>query len=179
MSKCGIVMNIKIVGRKVNLRDNFKNLAEKKLSKFEKIFDENAEAVVTVTLARNHQTVEITVNQRGVFYRAESTAMEMNDALDIAISKLGKQIRKNKTKLENSKKMKVQEFEEVYYDEPEDEFTVSRVKRFSVKVMTVDEAILQMNLLGHEFFLFRNDENGEINVVYKRKDGDYGLLDPN
>ena len=92
-------MKITITGRKVNLRDNFKELAKKKLSRFDRIFDEDADANVVVTLEKNRQTVEITIKQRGMIYRAESTALEMNDALDQVMSALGRQIRKNKTKL--------------------------------------------------------------------------------
>ena len=171
-------MKITIVGRKVNLRDNFKELAEKKLSKFDRIFDEDAEATVTVTVERNRQTVEITIKQRGMIYRAEETTQEMNEALDHVVTALGKQIRRNKTKLERTKKMQPVELTDTYYDEPDEEYQLVRTKRFFVKVMTPEEAILQMNLLGHEFFMFRDDVSGEINVVYRRKDGDYGLLVP-
>ncbi len=169
-------MKIKIVGRKVNLRDNFKTLVEKKLSKYDRIFDEDAEAVVTVTLERNRQTVEVTIKQRGMFYRAEASEMEMNDALDIAIHKMGRQIRKNKTKLENTRKVKPIEFSDDLYDEPEEVFNIIKYKKFVVRTMTAEEAILQMNLLGHEFFMFKNPE-GDIGVVYKRKDGNYGVLE--
>ena len=171
-------MKITIVGRKVNLRDNFKELAEKKLSKFDRIFDDEAEATVTVTVERNRQTVEITIKQRGMIYRAEETTQEMNEALDHVVAALGKQIRRNKTKLERTKKMQPVELTDTYYDEPDEEYQLVRTKRFFVKVMTPEEAILQMNLLGHEFFMFRDDVSGEINVVYRRKDGDYGLLVP-
>ena len=171
-------MKITIVGRKVNLRDNFKELAEKKLSKFDRIFDEDAEATVTVTVERNRQTVEITIKQRGMIYRAEETTQEMNEALDHVVAALGKQIRRNKTKLERTKKMQPVELTDTYYDEPDEEYQLVRTKRFFVKVMTPEESILQMNLLGHEFFMFRDDVSGEINVVYRRKDGDYGLLVP-
>ena len=171
-------MKITIVGRKVNLRDNFKELAEKKLSKFDRIFDEDAEATVTVTVERNRQTVEITIKQRGMIYRAEETTQEINEALDHVVAALGKQIRRNKTKLERTKKMQPVELTDTYYDEPDEEYQLVRTKRFFVKVMTPEEAILQMNLLGHEFFMFRDDVSGEINVVYRRKDGDYGLLVP-
>ena len=171
-------MKITIVGRKVNLRDNFKELAEKKLSKFDRIFDEDAEATVTVTVERNRQTVEITIKQRGMIYRAEETTQEMNEALDHVVAALGKQIRRNTTKLERTKKMQPVELTDTYYDEPDEEYQLVRTKRFFVKVMTPEEAILQMNLLGHEFFMFRDDVSGEINVVYRRKDGDYGLLVP-
>lgn len=172
-------MKITIVGRKVNLRNNFKDLVEKKLQKFDRIFDEDAEVTVTVTVERNRQTVEITAVQRGMIYRAEDTAEEMNEALDNVISALGRQIRKNKTRLEKAKKMAPgAELADEYYEEPDEEPEVARVKRFFVEVMTPEEAILQMEMLDHEFFLFRDDASGEINVVYRRKDGAYGLLVP-
>lgn len=174
----GRIMNINVIGRKVNLRDNFKVLVNKKLAKFQKIFDENAEATVKVTLEKSTQIVEITIKQRGVIYRAEADAPEMNEALDIVISKLQKQIRKNKTKLENLKKVTQVEFSEEYYDEPEEEHKITKVKKFSLKPMNVDEAILQMQLLGHEFFMFKDDTSGKISVVYKRRDGDFGLIEP-
>ena len=172
-------MKITIIGRKVNLRNNFKELAERKLAKFDRIFDEDAEAVVTVTVERNRQTVEITIRQRGMVFRAEETAMDMNEALDHVVSALGRQMRRNKTRLEKAKKVDPgMEFTDAYYDEPDEDLQVVRTKRFAVKVMTPEEAIMQMNMLGHEFFMFRDDDSGEINVVYRRKNGDYGLLVP-
>ncbi len=173
-------MKINVIGRKVSLRNNFKEMAERKLSKFDRIFDEDAEATVTATVERNCQRVEITIRQRGMIYRAEDTANEMNEALDHAISALGRQIRRNKTRLEKAKKMApgIVFSEDYYYDEPDESLDVVRTKRFFVEVMTPEEAILQMNMMDHEFFLFRDDESGEINVVYRRKDGAYGLLVP-
>ena len=128
-------MKITIVGRKVNLRDNFKELAEKKLSKFDRIFDEDAEATVTVTVERNRQTVEITIKQRGMIYRAEETTQEMNEALDHVVAALGKQIRRNKTKLERTKKMQPVELTDTYYDEPDEEYQLVRTKRFFRKIL--------------------------------------------
>lgn len=171
-------MNITIVGRKVNLRENFKELVQRKLSKFERIFDADADAVVTVTLEKNRQTVEITVRQRGMIYRAESTAAEMNEALDDVIAALGRQIRKNKTRLERAKKVQRFELVDEYYDEPDEEIEIAKRKTFRVETMHVDEAILQMNMLGHNFYMFRDDESGELNVVYKRRDGRYGVIEP-
>lgn len=179
-------MKYNIVGRKVNLRDNFKERVYKKLGKFEKIFGEDAEAVVTVTLEKNRQTVEVTIRDNGMLLRAESTAIEMNDALDSVVDILGGQIRKNKTKL--SKRFKPDSISK-YFDEgmtdseedyslEEDDYRVVRTKTFSVKPLSIEEAILQMNMIGHEFFMFRNAKSGEINVVYKRKNGTYGLLEP-
>ncbi len=173
------VMKVTVVGRKVNLRNNFKELVERKLSKFDRIFDEDAEAVVTATVEKNRQTVEITVTQRGMIYRAEDTSVEMNEAVDHVIAALGRQIRKNKTRLEKAQKMDPgAELMDDYYEEPDEDLQIARVKRFFVEVMTPEEAILQMDMLDHEFFLFRDDESGEVNVVYRRKDGGYGLLIP-
>jgi putative sigma-54 modulation protein len=180
-------MKISITGRKVNLRDNFKELATKKLSRFDRIFDEDAQANVVVTLERNRQTVEITIKSRGMIYRAEATDFEMNDALDQVINALGKQIRKNKTRLEKeihstALDQYVQDYlhnsEEESDESKSDEYKIVRTKHFFIKPLSVEEAILQMNLLGHQFFMFRDEASGEINVVYKRKDGNYGLLEP-
>lgn len=179
-------MNITIVGRKVTLKDHFKNLATKKLSRFDKIFDADADAHVVVTLERNRQTVEITIRNQGMLYRAEATDFEMNDALDQVISALGRQIRKNKSRLDKqlhsvALDQLVQEMPaeaEPATDGDEDEYRIVRTKHFPVKPLTVEEAVLQMNLLGHQFYMFRNGTTGEINVVYQRKNGDYGLLEP-
>ena len=171
-------MNITVIGRKVNLRENFKELVQRKLQKFERIFDADADATVTVTVERNRQTVEITVKQRGMIYRAEAAALEMNEALDDVVAALGRQIRKNKTRLERAKKVQQFELVDEYYDEPDEEIEIAKRKSFYVKTMTVEEAILQMNLLGHSFFMFRDEGSGEINVVYKRNDGKYGVLEP-
>ncbi len=175
-------MRTTIIGRKVNLRDHFKELVNKKLSRFDRIFDEDAQAKVVVTLEKNRQTVEITISSRGMIYRAESTKDEMNDALDEVIDALGGQIRRNKTRL--NKKLRAGAIEDMVAKEDEQEergdaFRIVRTKHFTVKPMDVEEAVLQMNLLGHQFFMFRNQDGGEINVVYRRKNGNYGLLEPN
>ena len=177
-------MKYNIVGRKVNLRDNFKERVYKKLGKFDKIFSEDAEVTVTVTLEKNRQTVEVTIFDNGMMYRAESTSLEMNDSLDSVVDILGGQIRKNKTKL--SKKLKPESIDQFFVDEDfddeavseDDDYEVVRKKTFSVKPLSTEEAILQMNMIGHEFFMFRNANTNEINVVYRRRDGKYGLLEP-
>ena len=129
--------------------------------------------------------MEVTIRDNGMMYRAESTALEMNDALDAVVDILGGQIRKNKTKL--SKKIRPESFEQYFDAEPtgyddytleDEDYVVFRTKTFSVKPLSVEEAILQMNMIGHEFFMFRNANTNEINVVYKRKNGTYGLLEP-
>jgi putative sigma-54 modulation protein len=119
-----------------------------------------------------------------MIYRAEATDFEMNDALDQVVSALGQQIRKNKSRLEKeihsaALDQYVQDYLQSADEEDTDnEYKIVRTKRFFVKPLSVEEAILQMNLLGHQFFMFRNESNGEINVVYKRKNESYGLLEP-
>ena len=175
-------MKYNIVGRKVNLRDNFKERVYKKLGKCEKIYSEDAEANVKVTLEKNRQTVEVTIYDNGMTYRAESTAPEMNDALDAVVDILGGQIRKNKAKL--SKKLRADSIEQYFAEEsdtdvlPEESYTVVKTKNFVVKPLSVEEAILQMNMIGHEFFMFLNSATNQLCVVYKRKDNTYGLLEP-
>lgn len=177
-------MKVTITGRKVNLKDNFKELAKKKLSRFDRIFDEDAAAAVVVTLEKNRQTVEITIRSRGMIYRAEATEPEMNDALDLVVSSLGRQIRKNKNRLDKEiHSAALDQYVSDYLhsteeDESTDEYKIVRTKHFYVKPASEEEAILQMNMLGHQFFMFRNEASGEINVVYRRKDGNYGLLEP-
>lgn len=176
-------MNITIRSRKINLRDSFKERAEKKLKKFERFFDSSADALVTASLERDRFTVEITIKSQGMLYRSEKTASDLIAALESVTDSLFQQIVKNKSKLET--KLRDDAFtmpDESYlydYEESEPEYKIVRNKRFVVNHMTVDEAILQMNMLGHEFFMFRNGTTNEICVVYRRKDGNYGLLEPN
>ena len=175
-------MKITYTARKVNLRDNFKERVEKKLAKFKKIFSDEALAHVVVTLEKNRQTVEITIRDNRMVYRAESTQPEMNDALDRVVDILMRQIRKNKTRLE--KRVKAGGIEAItaelppqIAEEPEEEYEVVRKKQILVKPISVDEAILEMNMINHDFFMFINAETDEVNVVYKREGGNYGLLE--
>jgi putative sigma-54 modulation protein len=173
-------MKITYTARKVNLRDNFKELCEKKLSKYQKIFSEEAVASVVVTMYKNRQTVEVTVNDKGMIFRVEDTKDEMNDALDCVVDNLGRQLRKNKTKLERRLRENISKIDQLLPDEDiaeEEEFDI-RTKAVPVKPISVEEAILQMNMLSHDFFVFINAETDEINVVYKRKKGNYGLIEP-
>ncbi len=177
-------MKITYTARKVNLRENFKDRVEKKLVKFEKLFSDDAVANVVVTLEKNRQTVEITIRDNGMVYRVESTMPEMNDALDKVTDMLMRQIRKNKTKL--AKKIKSGSIDDFVMqtapEEPDetedDEYKVVRKKQVLIKPITVDEAILEMNMVNHNFFMFINAETDEVNVVYKRADGGYGVLEP-
>lgn len=173
-------MKITYTARKVNLRDNFKERVEKKLKKFDKIFSDDATVNVVVTMNKNNQTVEITIKDNAMVYRAEKTQPEMNDAVDKCIDVLGRQLRKNKAKLE--KKLKSGSIDDLFeapaLDVEEEEYKVLRTKQIPIKPITVDEAILQMNMVGHKFYMFTNVDTNEVNVVYCRDDGDYGLLEP-
>lgn len=170
-------MKIICSGRKVNLKDSFIERAEKRLEKLNKFFDENAEAHVTVVVERNYQKVEITVRDSGFVARAERTADQMEDAFDAAAEVLQKNIVKNRKKLSEKlhRAMPVEAFEEAVEDLP---FHLIREKHFGVKPATVDEAILQMNMLGHTFYLYLDIDTNDINAVYARKDGSYGVLIP-
>lgn len=173
-------MKITYTARKVNLKDNFKELCEKKLAKFQKIFSEDAEASVVVTLYKNRQTVEVTVKDNGMVFRAEDTQDEMNDALDKVVDILGRQMRKNKTRLARRLRDNTADFAVLLPEEDiedEQKFDI-RTKTIPIKPVSVEEAILQMNMLDHDFFVFINAETDETNVVYKRKNNTYGLLEP-
>lgn len=171
-------MKVTITGRKINLRESFKEYTQKKLQKVDRFFGDDADAQVTVSLEKDRKTVEITVKNKGTLYRAEETAYDPEEALDAVIDSLVRKIRKNKTRVE--KRLKESAFAEFPAEDrvEEDEYEVVRVKRFPVKPLDVEEAILQMNLSDHQFYMFRNVDSGDINVVYRRHDGRYGLIDP-
>ncbi len=169
-------MKTTITGRKVNLKDSFKERVEKKLIKFERFFDEDSEAFVTVHVEPGRQTVEITVKDSGgMIYRAEETADDMLEALEKVCDVLFRQICRNKNRLE--RRLKEGAFADIDEAEEEDGFDIVRSKNFAMKPMGVEEAILQMNMLGHMFFLFYNMDSDCVCVVYKRKGSGYGLIE--
>lgn len=177
-------MKLKIIERKYNATDKMKEKMELKLKKFDKIFDFNSDVQLVLSKEKEREICEITIYYKDTIFRVEETTRDMYESFDECIENLKKQIRKYKTKLEN--KFKEKKYEDVLlefdgddfhnYDE-ETEFTVLKTKKISVKPMFVEEAILQMNLLNHEFFVFRNAETNEIDIVYKRKDGNYGIIE--
>lgn len=172
-------MKITTIGRKCTLRDSFKEHAEKKLAKIDRFFGDNAEAKVTATVEKNVQIVEVTVLNGGMVFRSQERADNMNDALDLCVDSLIRQIRKNKTRIE--KKLRDGAFDGYVGDynvDEEPEYEVVRTKSVSLRPETVDEAILKMNLVGHRFYMFLNAETGNVSVVYVRNDGGYGLLEP-
>ncbi len=171
-------MNTTCYGRKVTLKDSFEERVQKRLNKLDKFFSDTAEAHVTVTVERNYQKVEITVRDGAFVARSERQADNMEDAFDAAADVLTKNIVKNRKKLSEKFQRPIPEGD--YSGEPveEDAYHLIREKRFVVKPATPDEAILQMNMLGHSFYLYRDADTDEINAVYARKDGSYGVLIP-
>ena len=165
----------------MKLPGNVHAYAEKKVMKLARFFDENAEALVVFSVEKNSNKVEVTVHGAGTWFRASESTSDMFASVDAAVSTIERQIRKNKTRLARRLRQDafVRQVEETsFVPEEEDELKLVRVKQFSMKSMTREEALLQMNLLGHTFFAFRDEDNdGVFAVVYKRNDGGYGLIE--
>ena len=168
--------------KKVRLPENVHAYAEKKVMKLARFFEEDAEALIVFSVEKNRNNVELTVHGAGTWFRASESTSDMFASIDAAVGTIEGQIRKNKTRL--ARRLRQDAFtrtaEETSFatDEPEGELTIVRAKKFYMRPMTREEAILQMNLLGHNFFAFRDEDNdGSFAVVYRRNDGGYGLLD--
>ena len=172
-------MKITVYGKQMSVRESLKAAIEKKLSKFDKFFGAETEAFVTCKVRKGVKIIEITVNYGGTTFRSEEENETFLTALDRAVEGLERQMRKNKTRLEKTIKKGAFVIEADDDDEyiEEEDFEI-RVKTFPFKPMTPEEAILQMNLLAHAFFAFIDSETGETCVVYKRKEGSYGLIVP-
>ena len=172
-------MKVTITAKKINISQAFTDYAEKKLNaKLDRFFPEEAEARITLAERRDMIILELTVKYNGIIYRAEQTAKDKNDALDVTVDRIIRQIRKQKTKVE--KRLRADAFMGLEPDgEPEeDRYEGIRYKYFTLAPMSVDDAILQMNLLGHSFFMFMNSETNRVNVVYIRDEGNYAVLVP-
>ncbi len=158
--------------------DSLKDRAEKKLSKLERYFSQEPEVIVRFKQQRGGRNIaEITMSVNGLILRAEEDSNDMYLSIDRAVDKLESQIRRYRTKMgKHLREARAEAPVEPVYEEAS--FDVVRTKRFSVKPMDVDDAITQMELLGHSFFLFMNAENNTLNVLYRRNDGSYGLLVP-
>lgn len=173
-------MKTMIIGRQMTVYEETKALINKKLSKFDKFFKEEPEAFVTLRRVRESDRMEVTISCNGVLFRAEETSPTFHIALDECVESIERQIRKNKTRLQKRMREGIKFPSEEHYSEDigeEGDFKI-RTKTFTLKPMTPEEAILQMNLLGHSFFVFKDEASGKTNVVYKRKAGNYGLIVP-
>ncbi len=168
--------------KKVKLPGNVHAYAEKKVMKLARFFEEDAEALVVFSVEKNRNKVELTVHGAGTWFRASESTSDMFASIDAAVGTIEGQIRKNKTRL--ARRLRQDAFtravEETSFavEEPEEELKIVRAKQFYFKPMTREEAIMQMNLLEHSFFAFRDEDNGgSFAVVYRRNDGGYGLID--
>lgn len=175
-------MKFQFTEKKVSLPSNVHAYAEKKVMKLERFFKDDAEALVAFSVEKDRNKVEITVHAANTFFRASEATSDMFASIDVAVSTIERQIRKNKTRL--ARRLRQDAFvrsAEVTSFAPEAEeaaFEIVRVKEFPMKPMTREEAILQMNLLEHNFFAFKDEENHQaFAVVYKRNDGGYGLIE--
>ena len=174
-------MNIKYYGRFMDVTDSLRDYAEKKINKLDWFFGPDADAQVKFTLERGGKNIaEITITMRGMLFRAEETSTDMYASVDKAVDKLQGQIRRHRTKLDKKFRSPapLPPVEAPEEEVAEEERRVVKVKRFQVKPMNVEDAIMQMEQLGHSFYLFDNAETGKVCVLYLRKDGDYGLLEP-
>ena len=177
-------MKIQILEKKVSLPEDIHAYANKKVLKLERYFRDEAEAYVAFSVEKNRNNVELTVHAANTFFRASESTSNMYASIDAAVSTIERQIRKNKTRLERRLRQDAfvrsvdvpNTFAPV--EPEEEEFQIVRTKRFPMKPMTRDEAILQMNLLEHSFFAFRDtDADDAFAVVYKRNDGGYGIIE--
>ena len=169
--------------KKVKLPGNVHAYAEKKVMKLARYFEEDAEALVVFSVEKNRNKVELTVHGAGTWFRASESTSDMFASIDAAVGTIEGQIRKNKTRLarrlrQDAFQRSVQEETSFAPETAEDDLSITRIKSFYFKPMTREEAVLQMNLLGHNFFAFRDEDNGgTFAVVYRRNDGGYGLID--
>ena len=171
-------MKITITGRKIEVTEGLKSYLTKKLSKLDKFFSDETCAKATLSVQKDDKIVEVTIYHEGIIFRAEITDADMYACIDKVVDVIERQIRKQKTKLEKKLKKGAFDLPSEFGDiSEENEFKVVKRKKYDTKPMSVDEAILQMNLLGHEFYIFKNSQTLEKEVVYKRKDGNYAIIE--
>ena len=176
-------MNFIISGKNINVTPGLKEAVESKLGKLERYFTPETEIIVTLSVEKERQKIEVTIPVKGHIIRSEQVSDDMYVSIDLVEEVIERQLRKHKNKLvarsqgaggNDFKK----EFIESDKDASDDEVQIVRTKRFGIKPMFPEDACVQMELLGHSFFVFHNAESDEVNVVYKRKDGSFGLIEP-
>lgn len=174
-------MKFTFAEKKMDSSEDLRAYSIRKISKLDRFFKSEADAYVTFSMERGRFLAEITIHNNGLYYRASELTNDMYASVDSGVAAIERQIRRNKTRLEKRLREGALERDVVPAfipaEEADEEFKIVRQKRFSIKPMGVEEAILQMNLLGHEFFVFKNMDSDEaVSVVYKRKQGGYGLI---
>lgn len=175
-------MNLTYTGKNMDLTDALRDVTEKKMAKLDKYFQKDIEGTVTFSSEKNRKIIEVTINLPGTIIRAEESSDDMYASIDKAVDVLERQVRKHKTKLQdrykNNETIRFENLLPLDKKEEDDSPKIVRRKSFMLKPMMHEEAVLQMELLGHNFFIFMDAENGGTSIVYKRKDGNYGLIEP-
>ncbi len=173
-------MNISIRGKQMEVTDALKEYVLKRVGKLEKYSDEFMDVKVTLLVEEGRHRVEVTAPIHGIILRGEEESNDMYASIDMVIEKLERQIDKYRTRINKRMRSKVLKDHETEHPvvAQDDTEEIVRNKKFGVKPMSVEEAIMQMNLIGHNFFAFTNMDSNQINVIYRRKNGDYGLLEP-
>ncbi len=174
-------MRFTITGRNIEVTEGLRSAVENKLGKLEKYFDKDVDINVTLSVEKDRQKIEVTIPVKGSIIRSEQTSSDMYVSIDLVEEVIERQLKKYKTKIIQSKQAAGTAFTQDYIDndyEEEAEIKIVRSKRFGIKPMDPEEACIQMELLGHNFYVFSNAETGEVNVVYKRKGNTYGLIEP-
>lgn len=172
-------MRFLMYGKNIEVTEGLKTAVEEKIGKLERYFTPETEVHVTFSVEKDNQKIELTIPMRGTILRAEQTSDDMYASIDMVEEIMERQLRKYKNKLVDQKQSAGSFTKAFAEEEAEDEeIKIVRTKRFAVKPMDVEEACIQMELLGHSFFVFRNAETDEVNVVYKRKGNTYGLIEP-
>jgi putative sigma-54 modulation protein len=173
-------MNLIVRGKNIPITDSLRDYVEKRIFKMERFLGEIEEAQATLSVEKDRHRVEVTIPLNGFLLRGEEETGDMYSSVDLVMDKLEKQVEKYKTRL--IKKIKSRNLPEIVVSpviqSEEEQPQIIRTKRFAIKPMTAEEAVMQMNLIGHSFFVFSNAESEEVNVVYRRKDGHYGLIEP-
>ena len=174
-------MKIKITGRNIELTEGLKNAVEDKLNKLEKYFTPDTDVYVTLSVEKERQKVEVTIPMKGNIVRSEQVSNDMYVSIDLVEEVIERQLKKYRTKLIAKHQSAATAFKQEFLEEQsveDEEIQITRVKKFDMKPMYAEDACVQMELLGHDFFVFVNAETDQVNVVYKRKGNTYGLIEP-
>lgn len=174
-------MNINVRGKQIKVTDALKDYVEKRVGKLGKYSDDFTEVHVTLSVEKARQRVEVTAPLNGFILRGEEETEDMYSSIDLVVDKLERQMEKYRQKIGKKRTKTIKDEPSFILDSDEEivgKDAIVRNKKFPAKPMSVDEAVMQMNLIGHSFFVFMNAETEDMNVVYKRKDGDYGLMEP-
>ena len=175
-------MRITITGRNIELTPGIKEAVEEKLSKLEKYFKPETDVLVTLSVEKDRQKIEVTIPTKGHTIRAEEVSNDMYVSIDLVEETIERQLIKYRTKIVSKKLNAAANFKAEYleekYEDDEEEIKIVRSKRYDLKPMYPEDACIQMELLGHDFFVFVNAETDEVNVVYKRKGNTYGIIEP-